>query len=254
MRPRFSFETTYDPPLVEYALHGLPVRDDHDHEQRRHGKREREHEPRTCDRRPDEHHHRGLRRIRDRRERIGGEDRESEALAQERLFHRVRRHRTADDRPLYEFKTLRVRRRECGPFLLGLGHAASALSGGRAPTVRGGAHWRARRCGCGRRVGRPRRRANDGRAARLGPTPARAGATGRRPRRAASRCERTAPRFSGTEPGRCEASAERSRRPIDAASRSRSSTLVSSPARHASRGDHGMGTSRMSSRSIDDRS
>ena len=60
--------------------------------------------------REDEHDQRGLRRVRDRRERVGCEDRQREELREERVLHLAARHRPADEDPLHALRPARRRR------------------------------------------------------------------------------------------------------------------------------------------------
>ena len=117
-----------------------------------------------------------------------------------------------------------------------------------------GARCRARRAARGRTAGRPGR----SRSRRTSSTPRADDRLGQQqpvgdrveldPVRRARQ-----PRLSGAEPGRTDGAAARSIRAIDAARRSRASTLVSSLQRHESSGEHGAGRSRTSS-AIDRRS
>ena len=63
-------------------LHGLPVGSDDDREQRRDRNRDRKDDVSRCRRGRDQHHQRRLGGIGDRRERVGGEDRQRERLRQ----------------------------------------------------------------------------------------------------------------------------------------------------------------------------
>ena len=76
---------------------GLAVREHDDREQRRDPEREREDEPGRGRGHGDEHDERRLRRVGDRRERVGGEDRERERLREERVLELGGCHRAADD-------------------------------------------------------------------------------------------------------------------------------------------------------------
>src|SRR5581483_1538879 len=66
-------------------------------EQDRDGDREREDAVRGRRADTDEHDERRLRRVGDRRQRVGGEDRQCEGLREERLLHLAAAHRPADD-------------------------------------------------------------------------------------------------------------------------------------------------------------
>ena len=113
------------------GAHGLPVRERDDREQQRDRDRDRNDPVQRAERDADEDDHRRLGGVRDRRERVGCEDREREELREQRLVELVARHRAADDDPLHDRPSRaagRARRR-----LLHLGHSGSKLAPARAP-------------------------------------------------------------------------------------------------------------------------
>ena len=91
----------YAPPGALVDEHGLPVGEDDDGEQAGDRDRDRKREVRAAGARPDEHDERSLGRVRDRRKRVGGEDRKREPLRQQRVLHLAGRHGAADEDALH---------------------------------------------------------------------------------------------------------------------------------------------------------
>ena len=112
--------------------HRLPVREHDDREQHGDPDRDREHQMRGAGRGADEHDQRRLGGVRDRRERVGGEDRQREELREERLLHLPRRHRAPDQQPLGA-PLPRRRWRPAHPPMVSRSRAAASARSPRAP-------------------------------------------------------------------------------------------------------------------------